>query len=105
MELLKPTVPIADRHALPDDAAATVETETESESRGESGPESPQASPKARRRRSAPTGKTKPRNVHLTDDVHDRLWMLARQRRTTVSAVANDLLDKALPRWEVKRAS
>jgi hypothetical protein len=42
--------------------------------------------------------------VHLSDDVHDRLWMLARQRKTTVSAVANDLLDKALPRWEVKRA-
>ena len=35
----------------------------------------------------------------------DRLWMLARQRKTTVSAVANDLLDKNLPRWKVERAS
>jgi hypothetical protein len=30
-------------------------------------------------------------------DVHDRLWMLARQRRQSVSAVVNDLLDKSLP--------
>jgi hypothetical protein len=36
-------------------------------------------------------------------DVHDRLWMLARQRRQSVSAVANDLLDKSLPRWVVKK--
>ena len=43
------------------------------------------------------------RNLHLTDDVHDRLFLLARHRRQTVSAVANDLLDRALPRWELKR--
>jgi hypothetical protein len=29
--------------------------------------------------------------------------MLARQRRQSVSAVANDLLDKSLPRWVVKK--
>lgn len=57
----------------------------------------------ARSRRKAPVGKTKSRNLHLTDDIHDRLWLLARQRRTTVSAVANELLDKALPRWDIKR--
>jgi hypothetical protein len=28
---------------------------------------------------------------------------LARQRKTTVSAVVNELLDKNLPRWELKR--
>jgi hypothetical protein len=31
------------------------------------------------------------------------LWLLARRRKTTVSAVANDLLDKALPRWRMER--
>jgi hypothetical protein len=29
--------------------------------------------------------------------------MLARQRRSTVSAVATELLDKALPRWTITR--
>jgi hypothetical protein len=35
--------------------------------------------------------------------VHSRRSELARRRRTTVSAVANDLLDKALPRWRMER--
>jgi hypothetical protein len=39
----------------------------------------------------------------LSDDVLGRLWLLARQRKQTVSAVANELLDKTLPRWELKR--
>jgi hypothetical protein len=39
----------------------------------------------------------------LTEDVHDRLWLLAGQRKQSVSAVASDLLDRALPRWELKR--
>jgi predicted transcriptional regulator len=43
------------------------------------------------------------RNIRLSDDVHDRLWLLARQRKQTVSAVANELLDKVLPRWRVER--
>jgi predicted NBD/HSP70 family sugar kinase len=41
--------------------------------------------------------------LHLPDEIHDRLWMLARQRRSTVSAVAAELLDKALPRWTITR--
>ena len=56
-----------------------------------------------RRRRVVTVGKAKPRNVRLSDDDHDRLWMLARQRRQSVSACANDLLDKSLPRWVVKK--
>jgi hypothetical protein len=81
--------------------------EIEAEGRGEGAVEAPDAQPApakaSRSRRPKPAGKTKARNLHLTDDIHDRLWLLARQRRTTVSAVANDLLDKALPRWELKR--
>jgi hypothetical protein len=73
------------------------------------GPESPATespsspSSKTRRKRSAPTGKTKARNLRLTDDVHDRLWQYARHRKTNVSVIANELLDRALPRWEVKK--
>ena len=53
--------------------------------------------------RAVPASKTRTRNIRLSDDVHDRLWFLARQRKATASAVANDLLDRALPRWELKR--
>jgi hypothetical protein len=75
--------------------------ETERESRGDVGQEN--GVNRSRRRRTATVTKAKPRNVRLSDDVHDRLWMLARQRRQSVSAVANDLLDTSLPRWVVKK--
>jgi hypothetical protein len=94
MELLRSTAEPAE-NVPPDDA--------EAEGRGDQ-PGDPAASPaRARRRRPAPAAKTKARNLRLSDDVHDRLFLLARQRKTTVSAVANELLDKALPRWEMKR--
>jgi hypothetical protein len=61
------------------------------------------SAPKARRKRPAVSTKTTGRKLHLPDDIHDRLWLLARQRRTTVSAVAADLLDRNLPRFKVER--
>ena len=68
------------------------------ESRGELAAESQETPARSKRtKRTAPAGKTKARNLHLTEDVHDRLWFLARQRKQTFSAVANDLLDRALP--------
>jgi hypothetical protein len=94
MELLRPTAAAeAPGSAGPDDAG--------DEGRGD-GVQEPEA-PKPRRKRPAPAGKTKARNIRLSDDVHDRLWLLARQRKQTVSAVADDLLNKALPRWDLKR--
>jgi len=59
--------------------------------------------PKSRRKRAPVGGETKGRKIHLADSIHDRLWLLARQRRTTVSAVAADILDKNLPRFKVER--
>ncbi len=59
--------------------------------------------PKPRRKRPPVSSATKGRKLHLPDEIHDRLWMLARQRRSTVSAVATELLDKALPRWTITR--
>jgi hypothetical protein len=35
--------------------------------------------------------------------VHDRLWLLARQKRKSVSAVAAEILDRNLPRFTVQR--
>jgi hypothetical protein len=101
LELLRPTAPPAeplDGPSAPDELEAG-----DPEGRGDQAPEARPTATRTRRRRPAPTGKAKARNLHLTDDVHDRLWLLARQRKTTVSAVANDLLDKALPRWRMER--
>lgn len=42
--------------------------------------------------------------LYLTEDVRFRLRMLAFKRGQKLSTVANEVLDKALPRWELKRA-
>jgi hypothetical protein len=75
--------------------------EIEDQGRGEGA--EPRA-PKPRRKRApVTTGPAKGRKIHLPDDIHDRLWLLARQRRTTVSAVATEVLDRNLPRFRVER--
>jgi hypothetical protein len=57
--------------------------------------------PKRPRNRRPPAGgETKGRKLHLPDELHDRLWLWARQRRMTVSAVAADVLDKNVPRFK-----
>lgn len=45
------------------------------------------------------------RRLYLSEDVHFRLRMLAYQRGQKLSEVAEDVLDKALPKWKVDRAS
>ena len=69
--------------------------------------ESPRGSTKGRGKRSTTADKSpsRARNLRLSDDVHDRLWFLARQKRQSVSAVANDILSRSLPRWDLKRQS
>jgi hypothetical protein len=91
MELLRPTAA--------DDAGPGDETEG-----GGGSVNGADSTPKrTRRAKAAPAGKTRARNIRLSDDVHDRLWQLARERQQTVSAVANHELNKVLPRYEVKR--
>lgn len=96
--LLRPTAPAEpagrrDEPPAPDDA--------EAQGRGEGVPEA--RAPRARRKRAPAGSATRGRKLHLPDDIHDRLWLLARQRRTTVSAVATELLDRNLPRFRVER--
>jgi hypothetical protein len=87
-------------------------TSPEPDDAGQGGPadDAPaEARPKARRsRRSAvATGADESDHgakLHLTPDVRFRLRMLAYQRGRSLSAVANDLLDKALPKWNLERA-
>jgi hypothetical protein len=41
--------------------------------------------------------------LYLSEDVRFRLRMLAFRRGAKLSAVANEVLDKALPRWTLER--
>lgn len=41
--------------------------------------------------------------LYLSADVRFRLRMLAYQRGKKISAVANEVLDKALPKWKLER--
>jgi hypothetical protein len=70
------------------------------------GPEpEPERKPARRGKKSAPAagGKTEGMKLYLTEDVRFRLRMLAYKRNTDMSTAANDILDKALPRWELTR--
>ena len=41
--------------------------------------------------------------LYLTEDVRVRLRMLAFKRGAKLSTVANEVLDRALPRWTLER--
>jgi hypothetical protein len=58
------------------------------------------------RKRKAPTAdpaKTEDVKLYLSEDVRFRLRMLAFKRGAKISTVANEVLDKALPRWNLER--
>jgi hypothetical protein len=82
---------------MPDDAGEPAEA-----GQGRGAVPEARASRTRARRPPVPT-ETKGRKLHLPDDVHDRLWLLARQKRKSVSAVAAELLDRNLPRFKVQR--
>ena len=61
--------------------------------------------PKARKRKATPAAadKVEDMKLYLTEDVRFRLRMLAFKRGAKLSTVANEVLDKALPRWTLER--
>lgn len=61
--------------------------------------------PKAKKRKAAAAGSDKVEDVklYLSEDVRFRLRMLAFKRGAKLSTVANEVLDKALPRWTLER--
>ena len=75
---------------------------------GDSPSAEPRASKSRRSRRAASAAKVDESDhgakLHLSPDVRFRLRMLAYQRGASLSAVANELLDKALPKWSIERA-
>ncbi len=60
---------------------------------------------RTRSRKSATSSdvKLEGRRIYLSEGVHFRLRMLAYQRGRKISEVAEEVLDKALPRWDVNR--
>lgn len=51
----------------------------------------------------ASSGKVEGRKLYLPEDIHFRLRMLAYQKNQKLSECAVEVLDKALPRWDVNR--
>ena len=100
--LLRPTTRPESEPADQVEEPATAD-DVESQGRGDGATEARAAVKTRKKRAPISAGPAKGRKLHLPDDIHDRLWLLARQRRTTVSAVAVEILDKNLPRWRVER--
>ena len=60
--------------------------------------------PKSRKKKAAaPSEKVEDMKLYLTEDVRFRLRMLAFKRGAKLSTVANEVLDRALPRWTLER--
>ena len=97
--LLRPTTPHETIPPEPD----TGPDEAGDQIEGQGGATEAKPATRARRKRPVVVGKTTGRKLILPDDVHDRLWLLARQRRQTVSAVAAEILDRNLPRFTISR--
>jgi hypothetical protein len=60
---------------------------------------------RARKKKAAgpSTEKFEGRRLYLSEDVHFRLRMLAYQRGQKISEVAQEVLDRGLPRYDVNR--
>jgi len=65
----------------------------------------PAKTPRTRRKRigANQASKIEGRRLYLSEGVHFRLRMLAYQRGQKLSECAEELLDKALPKWDVNR--
>lgn len=51
----------------------------------------------------ATSGKVEGRKLYLSEDIHFRLRMFAYQNGQKLSEAAMEVLDKALPKWDVNR--
>ncbi len=73
---------------------------------GESSAVAPETKPpRVRKKKAAPAAaeKVEGRRLYLSEDVHFRLRMLAYQRGQKISEVAQEVLDRGLPRYDVNR--
>jgi hypothetical protein len=101
-----PTLPSAlIRPTAPPESAEAEAPEGEAIDQGE-GRGVAESRPSARPRRPRPIAKgdkTSKRGVYLTDGVWERLQLEAIRKRTNVSAIAGDVLERNLPRLRIER--
>jgi len=69
------------------------------------GQESPPAPKKRAPRPSSSVVETKPRTIHLSDVVYDRLRLMAVQERCKLSTIVSRLLDEHAERLTIRKAS
>src|SRR4051794_15293780 len=100
--LLRPTTP---PETIPAEAAADDQADAIDAAEGQGGGPGGKPATRTRKKRVPAGGETRGRKLNLPDAIHDRLWLLARQRRVSVSSIAADILDKNLPRYRVERES
>jgi hypothetical protein len=104
--LIRPTTkptPREDAEAEKGEAAAEDRDDQADAGEGQGGSTGSKPSRSRRRSRPAPGGEVKGRKLSLPDDLYDRLQLQAIQKRTTISAVAADILDRNLPRFRIER--
>lgn len=90
------------RQTQPEQVEPTVEPDDQGDGQGRGGDSRPVPKPR-KRRPVAPSEKTSKRGLYLTDAVWQRLQLAAVQRKTNVSAIAGDVLERNLPRLRIER--
>jgi hypothetical protein len=96
--LIRQTAPL-------DDQAEAIEAEVIDQAEGQGrGQDSRPATRTTRRRKPATTATTtSKRGLYLTDATWEKLQLEAIRKRTSVSAVAGELLERKLPRLRIER--
>lgn len=97
--LIRPTAPPDEPRA--EASGAEPAEPTEEQGRGAQEAQTP-VRPR-RRRLAAPSAKTNKRGLYLTDAVWEKLQLEAIRKRTNVSAVAGEVLERNLPRLRIER--
>ena len=93
--ILQPTMPLEDPPA--DEGQGEARDEGQGVKAGSRTPRKNKVTEKAS------SGKVEGRKLYLPEDLYFRLRMLAYQRGQKLSECAAEVLDKALPKWNVDR--
>lgn len=93
--ILQPTMPLED--------SPVDEGQGEARDEGQSLKAGSRATRKNKVTEKASSGKVEGRKLYLPEDLYFRLRMLAYQRGQKLSECAAEVLDKALPKWNVDR--
>ena len=82
-------------------STTSLEPETRAADNGQVEPKP--GKPRKKKAAAAAGDKVEDMKLYLSEDVRFRLRMLAFKQGKKISTVANEVLDKALPRWTLER--